>query len=185
MKQSWETVRLETTPLRPLAPMPGEIAVARQNSGLFGWGPQPTRPAWAQTLVNSGVDARWTDLQVGMGRSFLDVYQDATAPRQQTLALSPELEEKRGSSMDGWTKGLDDAFGPGVQAAGIERMVRLSDYPWWWGQVNGYTDIARSIQSDIVHTRTSNVPAGLKRTIIGNLNYAHDVAREVWNVFPR
>lgn len=112
-----------------------------------------------------------------------------TAPRAtQTLARAPDslqLSEPgqartRSASLD-----LLSMIGQGLVYTDMDRLIRMSDYPWWWGKVNGYADILRCLALDMETVRKSGMPEGMKNVALANLTYASGVAREVWNIVPR
>ena len=173
----------------------------------FGWSSQPARPWWAESLLQQGVDPDWVDSQTARVGAGLADYRDVIAASQSAPRVDPltarlgarrtaedeeqeqlEIERtgRQNSSLQRYMNGLNEAFGRGYTLAGFENLIRHARYPWWWGKVRGYRDIARNIEWDIARTRkATNIPDGMKAVIIQNLSTAWGVAREVWNIFPR
>ena len=198
-------IRIATQP-PPWQPSSALEAVVSQQ--MFGWSSQPARPWWAESLLQRGVDPDWVAAQVGQVGVGLRSWQDVLADGM-TLGLGrkppagppgqggPPVEKPGkaegvdraghlGSSQQRWVRGMNEAFGQGYTMSKFPEMIKQANYPWWWGKVNGYRDIARNIEADIARTqRSKHIPDGLRTMIVANLQVAWMTAREIYNVFPR
>jgi hypothetical protein len=117
--------------LPPTGPTAGEVDtfIANYNRGVDERQVNASQPAWAQALLNQGVDPGWLSIQLAIGRPVAEVYQEAHEHSATPIVVLGGGPSK--STMPGLPAASQgNRAGPSADSEG--NMPGFGDVMAWW-----------------------------------------------------